>query len=682
MRYCRSCYSCQKVSPKGKLKPAPLDKMPIISEPFSRVAIDIVGPFSPASSRGHKYILTLIDYATRYPEAVPLKNIDTISVAEALMDIFSRVGVPYEILSDNGTQFKSDLMAEIHRLLSIKALYTSPYHAACNGLVERLNGTLKSILKKLCTDHPQDWDRYIPAALFAYRELPNDTLKFSPFELLYGRTVRGPLTILHELWSRDDLNPEVRTTYQYVFDLRNKIEEVAKLAANNADISSTNYKKYYDVKAKRRKFNVNDQVLLLIPTDKNNLMMQWRGPYPVVECRDNGIDYVIKVGNKKRLYHINLLKKFYKRECNLVMHKLEEDPILNVVQTSFVDSGCSDEPGQLELFDTSVGIVNINPDLEETKRQQLEDIVRDYSDVFSDIPGKTHAIQHKINLTSDAVIRKKPFPVPASMKKAVENEVEKMLDMGIIEPSDSPYCSPVVLVNKSNNALRLCIDFRAINDITEFDAEPMPTREEFLGDFVKDIYFTELDLCKGYWQIEMQDDCKRYTAFATHLGLMQFKRMPFGLKTACSTFIRLMRKVTHGLRNVACYFDNLVVHNSCWEDHLTDLKSLLNNLRHFGLTAGPSKCFIGFHEIKYLGYSIGDNKLKPSDKIESILKMPLPSTKKQLRSFMGSVNFYHKFINNYGDIAAPLYNLLKKNSSNTAVELSMKKDTMEPTRRG
>ena len=212
-RYCRSCYICQKVTPKGKIKPAPLDKMPVISEPFSRVAIDLIGPFSPASKRGHKYILTLIDYATRYPEAVPLKSIDTVTVAEALMDIFSRVGVPYEILSDNGSQFRSDLMAEIHKLLSIKALYTSPYHAACNGLVERMNGTLKSILKKICTDHPQDWDRYIPAALFAYRELPNDTLKFSPFELLYGRTVRGPLTILHELWSKDDLKPEVRTTY-------------------------------------------------------------------------------------------------------------------------------------------------------------------------------------------------------------------------------------------------------------------------------------------------------------------------------------------------------------------------------------------------------------------------------------------------------------------------------------
>ena len=184
---------------KGKLKPAPTSKMPVISEPFSRVATDIVGPFSPASNRGHKYILTLIDYATRYPEAVPGKNIDTITVAEALMEIFSRVVVTYEILSDNGSQFKSDLMTEIHKMLSIKALYTSPYHAACNGVVECLNGTLKSISKKLCSDHPQDWDRYVPAALFAYRELLNDTLKFSPFELLYGRTLRGPSTILREL---------------------------------------------------------------------------------------------------------------------------------------------------------------------------------------------------------------------------------------------------------------------------------------------------------------------------------------------------------------------------------------------------------------------------------------------------------------------------------------------------
>ncbi|XP_063590528.1 uncharacterized protein LOC134767457 [Penaeus indicus] len=189
-RYCRSCHACQKTVPKGKIRKAPMVQMPIISKPFSRVAIDIVGPISPPSSRGHKYMLTLIDMATRFPEAVPLRNIDSVTVAEALLTIFARVGIPKEILSDRGTQFKSDLMAEINRLLSIKALYTSPYHACCNGTVERFHAVLKAMLKKLCSERPHDWDRYIPSVLFAYREIPHDTLKFSPFELLYGRKIK------------------------------------------------------------------------------------------------------------------------------------------------------------------------------------------------------------------------------------------------------------------------------------------------------------------------------------------------------------------------------------------------------------------------------------------------------------------------------------------------------------
>nr|XP_027212198.1 uncharacterized protein LOC113805404 [Penaeus vannamei] len=132
----------------------------------------------------------------------------------------------------------------------------------CNGMVERLNGVLKSMLKKLCSVHPRDWDRYIPATLFAYREMPNDSLKFSPFELLYGRTVRGPLNILHELWSNNEINHEVKSTYQYVTDLRHVLK-TAKLAAAKAEISSRNYKYYYDLKAKHRKLEVGDEVLVL-----------------------------------------------------------------------------------------------------------------------------------------------------------------------------------------------------------------------------------------------------------------------------------------------------------------------------------------------------------------------------------------------------------------------------------
>ena len=120
-----------------------------------------------------------MDFATRYPEAVALKNITTTTVAEALMSIFARVGVPEEGLSDRGTQLTSDMMKEVGRLLSLKQLTTTPYHPQCNGLVERFNATLKSMLKRMCSERPRDWDRYIDALLFAYREAPQESLGLS-----------------------------------------------------------------------------------------------------------------------------------------------------------------------------------------------------------------------------------------------------------------------------------------------------------------------------------------------------------------------------------------------------------------------------------------------------------------------------------------------------------------------
>ena len=136
--------------------------------------------------------MTMVDYATRYPEAVALRTIETERVAEALVEIITRVGVPREMLTDQGAQFTSNLMKEISRLLSMKQLVTTPYHPQCNGLVEKFNGTLKNMLRRMCLERPREWDRYLPAVLFAYREAPQESLGFSPFELLYGRNVRGP----------------------------------------------------------------------------------------------------------------------------------------------------------------------------------------------------------------------------------------------------------------------------------------------------------------------------------------------------------------------------------------------------------------------------------------------------------------------------------------------------------
>ena len=170
-----------------------------------------------------------IYYTTNiYPEAIPLKKIGTEDVTEALLEVFSRVGFPKEIQSDRGTQFISDVMKEVSRLITVKQIFSSPYNPRCQGLVEKGNAVLKSMLKKVCEERPVDWDRYIPAVLFAYREVPQASTGFSPFELLYGRKVRGPSKIIKELWIGNE-ETEVRDTYQFVTDIRERLKWTCSL---------------------------------------------------------------------------------------------------------------------------------------------------------------------------------------------------------------------------------------------------------------------------------------------------------------------------------------------------------------------------------------------------------------------------------------------------------------------
>ncbi|KAL5505725.1 hypothetical protein EMCRGX_G007206 [Ephydatia muelleri] len=203
--FCRGCPTCHRSA--QRIKRAPLVPLPIITEPFSRVAMDIVGPL-PRSRSGNKYILVLCDYGTKYPEAIPLKSIDAEHIAEQLISVFSRIGIPREILTDQGSNFTSQLLAELYRLLNIHPIVTSPYHPQTDGLVERFNQTLKSMLSRFSEEEGKNWDKMIPYILFAYREVPQATTGFSPFELLFGRDVRGPLDVLREQWESAEKSDE------------------------------------------------------------------------------------------------------------------------------------------------------------------------------------------------------------------------------------------------------------------------------------------------------------------------------------------------------------------------------------------------------------------------------------------------------------------------------------------
>ena len=259
--------------------------MPIISTPFTRVSIDLIGPLS-VSGCGHRWVLTLVDWTTRYPEAIALKGIETKEVAEALVSIFSRVGIPNELLTDKGTQFTSDLMSKIARLLSVEQLFMTPYHAMCNRKVERFNGTLKTMMKKMAAEKPKDWDRYIPTLLFAYREVPLESLGFSSFEMIYVRTVRGPMCILRELWTgegQQEEQEELKTTYQYALEIRERPEDTCALAHAELKKTQVKQKKWYNNKARPKLLKLGDKALLLLSTEQNKLLMQWKGPYKVIK---------------------------------------------------------------------------------------------------------------------------------------------------------------------------------------------------------------------------------------------------------------------------------------------------------------------------------------------------------------------------------------------------------------
>ena len=190
------------------------------------------------------------------------------------------MGIPEEVLTDPGTQFMSQCMQEVSRLLSIKDLTSTPCLSICHGLDEGWKGSLISMLKRLFS-RPAKAVAQINHVLFAYRKVPQESTGFSPFQLMYRRSVSGPGIILKGLWTKEVNIPEVKTRCEYVTELCEHLEDSLKLAQEELQKSQKRYKKFYSKKAKPRRLEVGAQVLMLLPTDNNKLLMQWRGTYIV-----------------------------------------------------------------------------------------------------------------------------------------------------------------------------------------------------------------------------------------------------------------------------------------------------------------------------------------------------------------------------------------------------------------
>ncbi|XP_073721145.1 uncharacterized protein [Misgurnus anguillicaudatus] len=645
--FCKTCPECQR-SALRKPPKVPLIPLPVIDVPFQRLGMDIVGPLE-RSKTGNKFMLVICDYATRFPEVFPLRNIKAKTIAFCLIQFFSRVGIPKEILTDRGTNFTSLLLQQVYQLLGIKGLKTTPYHPETDGLVERFNQTLVQMLRKFVNEVGNDWDQWLPYVLFAYREVPQSSTGFSPFQLMYGHEVKGPLSLIRELWEGDTMTRDKPNVIDYVLAMRQKLQRMTELATTHLSEAQKRQKTWYDRKTERRSFEPGQKVLVMLPTCENKLLGKWRGPYDVIK-RIGATSYEIAIpgqARSHRVLHVNLLKRWYPQK---------ESAVANLIR--LVESEEEIEEQYLPESQTlpSVDLSHLS-DEQRIQVQRLCD-----PNLFKNQPGHTTLKKHKIVLKEGACPKRMSYRIPERLMTAFEDEVELMQKMRIIEPSNSEWCNPVVLVPKKDNSLRFCIDFRYLNSVSKFDSYPLPRIEDLTEKLGKATFISTIDLSKGYWQVPLDPDSREFTAFRTPKGLMHFRVLPFGLHGAPATFQRLMDSVLNGVGEfAAAYLDDVVIFSTSWEDHLQHLKVVFQRIKDAGLTINPAKCALVKRETEYLGYVLGRGEIKPQiQKLRAIQSCPLPATKKQIRSFLGLVGWYRKFIPHFSTIAAPLTDLIKK----------------------
>lgn len=277
--YCRSCHSCQLAGkPNQIIPPAPLRPIPVINEPFDRILIDCVGPL-PKSKAGHQYILTIMCAATRYPEAIPMRSIKAKAVVKELIRFCSVFGLPKFIQTDQGSNFTSTLFSQILRELSVKHQLSSAYHPESQGALERFHQTLKSMLRTFCVETGRDWDDGLPLVMFAVRETVQESLGFSPAELVFGHTVRGPLKLLREQLVSSSSPPI--SVLDYVSKTRERLHNACEMARANLAVKQKQMKRRFDKRSVSRSFQVGDLVLVLLPIPGSALQARFSGPYPV-----------------------------------------------------------------------------------------------------------------------------------------------------------------------------------------------------------------------------------------------------------------------------------------------------------------------------------------------------------------------------------------------------------------
>ncbi|CAH2087564.1 unnamed protein product [Euphydryas editha] len=309
--------------------------------------------------------------------------------------------------------------------------------------------------------------------------------------------------------------------------------------------------------------------------------------------------------------------------------------------------------------------------MNDEERSKILNLCNEYKDIFycDQIPlSFTNQVKHKIRTKNEDPIYVRPYRQAPSQAAEINRQIEKLLKDNVIQESHSPWNAPVHLVPKKGDASgeikwRMVIDYRRLNEITIDDRYPLPNITDLFDKLGKSLYFTTLDLASGYHQIEVEEQDREKTAFSTQNGHYEFLRMPFGLKTAPATFQRTMDNVLRGLQGLHCmvYLDDVIVFSTSLDEHIHKLRTVFDRLRQTNLKVQLDKSEFLRKEVIYLGHTITKDGLRPNDdKIAAVMNYPIPKTTTEIKSFLGLIGYYRRFIKDFAHVTKPLTSCLKK----------------------
>ena len=402
-----------------------------------------------------------------------------------------------------------------------------------------------------------------------------------------------------------------------------------------------------------------------------------------------GAKCVVNIENGKTVYRLinpsEAMVTLKAKQIVATISEVDSESISEVGKDSVhVDPNNTEEVNQVCLDNTNyvqiakdLGIELDNADLSDSQKLQLMELIGKNRSVFAkDITelGTTDIIHHTIETGDARPVSQNYYRHNPLVKEEIEKQTKEMLQSDIIEPSTSPWTSPVVMVKKKTGDYRFAIDYRRLNRVTKPMSFPLPRLEDIfdtVGNTNAQI-FTTLDLASGFWQIPLDPETKHKSAFISHQGIYQFKKLPFGLRNSPVVFQLAMTKALQGMnwKFALIYVDDILIFSNNFEEHLGHLSQIFDRLREANLKLKPSKCKFATKKVVYLGHVLSKDGVQVDNtKIEAVSKFPVPKSIQDVRSFLGLCNYYRKFVKGFANIASPLNALLKKETKFTWSEI-------------